>query len=121
MHFDQKLNRQYKVASLINEALVEVLQKGRMLDKHLLKNPITVTKVLVASDFKIANCYFIPFNTHLSVALIMEALNKSKSAIRSLVTRIIKLRYSPELRFFYDRGFDNALKVEEILKSISNQ
>ncbi len=111
-----KSSRQKKVASLINEALVEVLRRGKMLDERLINCPVTITKVLVTADLKVAHCYFLPFNTVFNEIQLTESLNNSKYAIRNFITAKINLKYSPEIRFHYDLGFDNADKVEKLLK-----
>ncbi|XVN41851.1 MAG: 30S ribosome-binding factor RbfA [Rickettsia endosymbiont of Argas persicus] len=109
-------HRQERVASIINEALIEILHRGKMLDSRLFDCPLTITKIVVTADLKIANCYFLPFNTKLTVQEITESLNKSKNAIRSFITDKINMKYSPDIRFHYDHGFDNATKVEKLLK-----
>jgi len=113
-------HRQEKVATLINEAVIEILRRGKMLDERLINCPLTITKVQVTGDLKIANCYFLPFNTNLNEIQLTEALNSSKYAIRNFVTTKINMKYSPEIRFHYDHSFDNAQKVEELLKLHSN-
>ncbi|KJW02773.1 ribosome-binding factor A [Rickettsia endosymbiont of Ixodes pacificus] len=110
--------RQQKLASIINEALIEILRRGKMLDSRLFDCPLTITKVIVTADLKIANCYFLPFNTKLTIDEIMDALNNSKNAIRNFITNKINMKFSPDIRFHYDYGFDNAIKVEELLKNI---
>ena len=109
-------HRQERVAALINSALVEVFRRGRAMDQRLIEFPLTITRISVTSDLKIANCYFIPFNTNMGEAEIIEALNSSKYIIRNFVTEIVKLKYSPDIRFHYDCSFDNLRKVEELLK-----
>lgn len=116
----EKSYRQQKVATLINEALVEVLRRGKMLDECLIDCPLTITRVKVSSDLRIADCYFIPFNTSLTNKRINEGLNNSKYSIRNFVTEKINMKYSPEIRFHYDSGFDNANKVTELLKQVEN-
>ncbi|HJD56147.1 MAG TPA: 30S ribosome-binding factor RbfA [Rickettsia endosymbiont of Pyrocoelia pectoralis] len=111
-------HRQQKVASIINEALIDILRRGKMLDSKLFDCPITITKVVVTGDLKVANCYFLPFNTKLTLEEITESLNKSKNAIRGFVTNKINMKYSPDIRFHYDQGFDNTTKVEELLKNV---
>ncbi|MCC8416265.1 MAG: 30S ribosome-binding factor RbfA [Rickettsia endosymbiont of Gnoriste bilineata] len=112
----EKSSRQKKVATLINAALVEVLRRGKMLDERLINCPVTITKVLVTADLKVADCYFLPFNTAFNKIQLTESLNNSKYAIRNFITAKINLKYSPEIRFHYDRGFDNADKVDKLLK-----
>ncbi len=113
-------HRQQKVASLINIAVVDALRRGKMIDYRLIGCPVTITKVIVTADLKIASCYFIPFNTQLSHDELMQAFEKSRYVIRNIVTHEIQLKYSPELRFYYDAGFENTTKVEKILKEISS-
>lgn len=112
-------HRQRKVASLINITVIDALRRGKMLDTRLIGCPVTITKVTVSADLKIANCYFVPFNTQLSADELTQAFEKSKHVIRNVVTKEIQLKYSPELRFYYDYGFDNAASVEKALKEIN--
>lgn len=112
-------HRQQKLASIINEALIEILRRGKMLDSRLFDCPLTITKIIVTADLKIANCYFLPFNTKLTIDEIMDALNNSKNAIRNFITNKINMKFSPDIRFYYDHGFENAKKVEELLKNIN--
>lgn len=112
--------RTEKVAGLIKLALVEVLKKGKIFDERLINCPITITKIMVTIDLKIANCYFLPFNTNLKAEELMKALYDSRFIIRNYVTQKINLRYSPEIRFHYDYGFENALEVEKLLKQINS-
>ena len=116
----ERSHRQQKVATLINAALVEVLRRGKMLDECLINCPLTITKVLVSGDLKLADCYFVPFNTSLTSQKIIEGLNNSKYSIRNFVTSRINMKYSPEIRFHYDNGFDNANKVTELLKKVES-
>ena len=110
--------RQQRVASLINVAVIECLERGKTLDIRLLGSPLTITKVIVTGDLKIAKCYFIAFNTKLSEAELLDALNNSKYAIRSFVTNKIALKFSPDIRFFYDQGFENTRIVEQLLDKL---
>lgn len=111
-------NRQLKVSGLIKLAIVEALQRGRVKDIRLINNPITITHVDVTSDLKMANCYILPFgNNKLSETELLEAFEESKYDLRKIVTSKVDLKYSPELRFFYDHDFDNASSVLQLLQS----
>ncbi|WP_375326817.1 30S ribosome-binding factor RbfA [Candidatus Tisiphia endosymbiont of Nemotelus uliginosus] len=111
-----KGHRQHKVAILVNTAIAEILRRGKKLDENLIDCPITITKVIVTGDLKLADCYFVPFNTNLSAEKLIAALNNSKYAIRHLVATKVNLKYFPDIRFHYDYGFDNADQVEQLLK-----
>ena len=111
-------SRQQKVASLIQTTLVECLRRGKSLDMALLGCPLTVTKVKVSAGLKISSVYVVPFNSSPPKETLLEALDKSRYALRQYVTKEIQLKYSPEIRFFYDYGFENALAVSDIMKSL---
>lgn len=111
-------HRQLKVASLIQSAVSEVLLIGKNIDLKLLDNPVTITRVKVSGDLKIATCYFLPFKRESSKDEIMTHLDKAKYNVRSYITEKLNLKFSPEIRFFYDDAYDNAHKVEEILKKL---
>lgn len=110
--------RQLKVAELISMSVINCLRKGKGLDIRLYDMPLTITKVKVSADLRIASCYFLPFNTKLALEDISDALESSKYVIRHYVTKEINLKYSPELRFFHDDAFLNAARVEQLLSNL---
>ena len=112
----EQSQRQLKVSRVINTGLVECLRKGKKLSPLLDNCPLSITKVTVSADLRVANCFFLPFNTKLSGDEILEALEDSVYIIRDYVTRRVNLKYSPELRFYYDAGFDNSMQIEALLK-----
>jgi ribosome-binding factor A len=99
-------------------AVTDCLRKGKGLDPRLFSVPLTITKVNISADLKVANCYFLPFNTKLSGDEILAALDESKYLIRQHVTKEINLKYSPEIRFHFDHAFENAAKIEALLKGL---
>jgi ribosome-binding factor A len=111
--------RQQKFSSLIHVALVEVLRKAKRLDKLLLESPVTITRVVASADLKFARCYFIPFNTNITISDLEKSLNRSKNSIRSAITEKIQMKYSPDLLFYYDETFENATNLDLLLKQIN--
>lgn len=111
--------RQQKVSKLITIAINEILIRGKMLDERLISCPITITKVIITADLRIAKCYYVPFNTNLSNVQLIDALNSSKHSIRYMVSQEVQLKYSPEIRFYYDHSFDNASRIEKLLDKLN--
>lgn len=111
--------RQLQVSQLINASLVECFRKGKKLSPALDGCPLTITKVNISADLRVANCFFLPFNTNLTSDAILDALEESSYIIRSYVTSNVNLKYSPEIRFYYDAGFENAVQIEALLKQHS--
>ncbi len=114
----EQSQRQLKVSQLIGAAIIDCLRRGKRIDVRLVTMPLTITKVNISADLQIANCYFLPFNTNLSSDVILEALEESKYAIRQHVTKEINLKYSPEIRFYFDQAFENAATIEQLLKKL---
>lgn len=107
--------RQQRVCQLINSAIIGYLRKGSVIDVRLIGCPITITKVTISPDLKIANCFFLPFNTKYSAEEILEALVASCHVIRKFTTSEINMKYSPEIRFYIDKGFENSILVDQLL------
>lgn len=111
--------RQLKVSNIIINELIKVIARGKKIDIRLIENKVTFTKVTISPDLRIANCYFLPFvGSKMSREDYMEAFELSKFSIRKQITESVNLKYSPEIRFFYDSGASNAIDVDVALKNI---
>ena len=116
--------RQLKVAGLIKLSLTDAIKKEKTKDLRLTSTSVTITRVSISADLKVATCYVLPFcasynsvlQTKLSEKELLQALEDSKYGLRAWVTRHVALKYSPELRFCYDHGFENANLVEQLLQ-----
>ena len=113
--------RTLRITNLIKEVLYEELAKGKIVDNRLTKNNFFITKINLSKDLKVANCYIrtylIEKNNNEGKAIV-SALNESSKILRYNINPKLKLRSSPELRFFYDSSFDNSYAVDEILNKI---
>lgn len=112
----EQSQRQLKVAQTIHSSLVECFRREGKLDPRLDGSPVSVVEVNVSPDLRVANCFFVPFNTNLSVEQLLEALEESQYIIRNYITRQVNLKYSPEIRFYFDEGSQNTILVEKLLK-----
>jgi ribosome-binding factor A len=112
----EQSQRQLKVAQTIHTNLVECFRRGAKLDPRLDNAPVSIVEVNISPDLRVANCFFVPFNTDLSVEQLLEALDESKYIIRDYITRQVNLKYSPEIRFYFDEGSMNTILVENLLK-----
>ncbi len=109
--------RRLRVANLIQEALEEMFLLGKHLDDRLTPGSCAFTHLDISPDLKLVTCCFIPSVVNkLSVDQLMEAFENSKFAIRKTITSKIALKFSPEFRFLYDHGADNALRVNKVLE-----
>lgn len=108
--------RQQRVAELIRHALAEVLQRGDVQDSVLSSRVITVPEVRMSPDLKLATAYIMPLGG-LDEALVIAALERNKKVLRQEVARRVNLKFAPDLRFLRDETFDEADRIDALLRT----
>ena len=108
--------RQQRVAELIRHALAEVLQRGDIQDPVLGSHVVTVPEVRMSPDLKLATAYVMPLGGQ-DEAPVIAALERHRKVLRQEVARRVNLKYAPELRFRRDETFDEAARIDALLRS----
>ena len=111
----EKTSRSYKVSELIRKAISEVLVKNEMPLDIPFRFPISVVKVAMNSDLKIAYIYVITHENIEEDEIILK-LNSCKHYLSREVTSLINLKFSPKLVFKVDRTIDEISNIEKLLK-----
>jgi ribosome-binding factor A len=108
--------RMLRVGELVRHALAALFARGDIEDEALAGAVVTVPEVRMTPDLKIANAYVMPLGgTHADE--IVAALNRHRKFIRGRVAPLIDLKYAPEIRFFVDDTFDEAGRIDALLRS----
>ena len=108
--------RQQRVAELIRHAIAEVLQRGDVQDPTLSTHVITVPEVRMSPDLKVATAYIMPLGGQ-NETQVIAALERNKKALRQEVARRVNLKFAPDLRFLRDATFDEADRIDAILRT----
>ncbi|MEA1830670.1 30S ribosome-binding factor RbfA [Methylobacterium durans] len=108
--------RQQRVAELVRHALAEVLQRGDIQDPVLGTHVVTVPEVRMSPDLKLATAYVMPLGGQ-DEAPVIAALERNRKILRQEVARRVNLKYAPELRFRRDETFDEAARIDALLRS----
>ena len=109
--------RQQRVAELVRHALAEVLQRGDVQDPVLSAHIVTVPEVRMSPDLKIATAYVMPLGGR-DEKPVLEALERNRKALRTEVAhRLSNMKYAPDLRFRRDETFDEAARIDALLRS----
>jgi ribosome-binding factor A len=108
--------RQQRVAELIRHALAEVLSRGDLQDDVLTRHVITIPEVRMSPDLKLATAYVMPLGGRDEEA-VLKALEKNKKLLRQEVARRVNLKFAPDLRFRRDESFDEAARIDALLRS----
>ena len=108
--------RMLRVAELIRHAMSDLLSRGEILDPVLEKHVVTVPNVRMSPDLKLATIYVMPLGGQ-DAKEVIEALDRNKKFLRGEITRRVNLKFSPDVRFRQDEGFDASSKIDAILNS----
>ncbi|MGO4869693.1 MAG: 30S ribosome-binding factor RbfA [Roseiarcus sp.] len=109
-------HRVERVGELIRHAVAEILARGEVRDVALDRHPVTVPEVRMSPDLKLATVSVMPLGGAEAAATV-EALNRHKKELRTLVAHRINLKFAPDLRFALDPSFDAQARIDAILKS----
>ena len=111
----EETNRQRKIAGVLQQDLVDVLQRAAQ--DGMRGVIISVSKVSVTSDLGVAKVYLSVFPSDKRDAII-EGVKSNTSTIRYEMAQRTKhqLRRMPELLFFGDDSLDYIEKIDKSLK-----
>lgn len=81
---------------------------------------ITVTDVSLSDDLKYAKVYFSAFGEDNARETALEFLSKKAKALRSELSRRIRIKYMPEITFHFDESIETGLRIESILSELDD-
>jgi ribosome-binding factor A len=108
--------RPKRVGEEIRHALADIFLRGECHMPDLMGASITVSEVRVAPDMKNATAFVMPL-TGANKEGLLEALKIAQPELRYLVSKRMDLRYMPRIHFALDNTFDEAERVDKLLKN----
>ena len=108
--------RQLRVGELVRHALADMLTRGAVHDPVMQNHLITVPEVRMTADLRLATIYVMPLGGRDADA-VLTALERNKRFLRGEIARQINLKFAPELRFRIDERFDEAERIERLLRT----
>jgi len=108
--------RMLRVGELVRHALANLLARDEIIDPVIERAVITVPEVRMSPDLKLANAYIVPLGGQ-NAKEVVKALNSHQKFIRGRIIPKLNLKYAPSLRFFEDDSFDEASRIDALLRS----
>src|ERR1700756_1839834 len=108
--------RQLRVGEAVRHAVADILAHGNVHDSDLEGHIITVPEVRMSPDLKLATIYVMPLGGR-DTGLVLAALERNKKFLRGEVARRVNLKFSPDVRFRADERFDEAERIEKLLRT----
>ncbi|MSO88424.1 MAG: 30S ribosome-binding factor RbfA [Rhodospirillaceae bacterium] len=107
--------RQLRVGEELRHALSSILVRGEMRDPDLRDCSITVTEVRMSPDLREARVFVLPLGGG-NTDVILSGLKRAAPYLRTLMARAVQLRLAPTLLFSIDSSFDQASRVDNLLR-----
>src|SRR5262245_63116711 len=108
--------RQLRVGELIRHALADMLTRGEVHDPVLEGHMITVPEVRMTADLRLATIYVMPLGGR-DQNEVVAALERNNKFLRGEIARRVNLKFAPEIRFRIDERFDEAERIEKLLRT----
>ena len=107
--------RQLRVAEEIRHALAAIIERGDFRDPELSSARITVTEVRASPDLKHMTAFVSGLGRDVPPEQ-FEALKRSGPWLRGQLSKMVRLKYAPQLHFQPDTALDYAMKIDTLMR-----
>jgi ribosome-binding factor A len=108
--------RQLRVGELVRHTMADMLTRGEVHDPVIEGHLITVPEVQMTADLRLATIYVIPLGGRDTDA-VLAALERNKKFLRGEIAHRVNLKFAPEIRFRIDERFEEAERIEKLLRT----
>jgi len=108
--------RALRVGELVRHALAEMLTRGEVHDPVIETHLITIPEVRMSPDLKLATVYVMPLGGK-DESEVVAALDRNKRFLRGEIAHRVNLKFAPDIRFRVDERFDEAERIEKLLRT----
>ena len=82
---------------------------------------ITFSHVSISTDLKYAKVFFSVVQNKLPINKVEDALNSKAKAFRKYLGRMIRIKFTPDLKFYFDDTFSYTEIIENIFQNIDSK
>jgi ribosome-binding factor A len=108
--------RQLRVGEVVRHTLSELFIRGDVHDPVIQSHLITVPEVRMTPDLRLATIYVMPLGGR-DQGEVLAALERNKKFLRGEIAHRVNLKFAPEVRFRIDERFDEAERIEKLLRT----
>ena len=109
-------HRMLRVGENIRHALSDILSRGEIRDPALDDVSVTVTEVRCSPDLRNATIFVMPLAGK-NEQEVVEGLNRNAKFIRGQLSKMVRMKYLPKLKFTSDHSFGEVDHIEALLNS----
>lgn len=108
--------RVLRVGENIRHALSDIFLRGEIRDPTLEGVSVTVTEVRCSPDLRNATIFVMPLAGK-NEKKVVEGLNENVKFIRGQLSKMVRMKYLPNLKFISDYSFGTVDHMEDLLNS----
>jgi ribosome-binding factor A len=108
--------RQLRVGEVIRHTVADLLSRGVVHDPVVEAHIVTVPEVRMSPDLRLATIYVMPLGGK-DEQKVVDALERHKKYLRGEIARGVNLKFAPDIRFRLDERFDEAERIEKLLRT----
>ena len=108
--------RQLRVGELVRHAISDILAQGNVHDPVLEGHLVTVPEVRMSPDLSSRRSTSCRSAAATSVRW-SAALERNKKFLRGEIAHRVNLKFAPDIRFRADERFDEAERIEKLLRT----
>jgi ribosome-binding factor A len=108
--------RGLRAGEVVRHAVAEILSRGEVHDPVLEGHLITVPEVRMSPDLRLATIYVMPLGGKDSKD-VLAALDRHKKYLRGEIAHRVNLKFAPDIRFLLDERFDEAERIQKLLRT----
>ena len=108
--------RALRAGELIRHAVADIFSRGEVHDPVLETHLITVPEVKMSPDLRQATIYVMPLGGH-DEKEVLAALERNKRFLRGEIAHRVNMKFAPDIRFRIDERFDEADRIDRLLRS----
>ena len=82
---------------------------------------LSITRVRMSSDLRLARVYYSQMGDDEAREKAAQGMERAKGFLRHTIGAHLKLRYTPELHFYYDPSLAEAQRIDELLRTEKSQ
>lgn len=109
--------RTFRLAEQMREMIAWQLQKAADPRFHM----VTITNVVVSPDMRNAKVYWVARGAQNDTSEIDQAFVSAAGLFKRALARELKLRFVPELKFYYDNTFDVSDEVTQLIDKVREE
>jgi|SRR5499427_4228135 len=108
--------RALRAGEVIRHAIADILSRGEVHDPVIQGHVITVPEVRMSADLKLATIYVMPLGGR-DAKDVLAALDRNRRFLRGEIAHRVNLKFAPDIRFRLDERFDEAERIEKLLRT----